>query len=333
MKNSGHKTIRIPQKTLTVDVGIAPVVKWLNSYPAIFTLYSCQGDPGDEDRDSAYAGFICRSDNELDHVRLILGTFKGEVLLSFSQEKWGENIQATSFWIFIPTGQLKSFCKHIKRPQQAGKFMPLIRKQPAVFKTADVFMDQYKCLCLPIKQMGLKVKRTKDNMVIMGPKLRPYISVRPDTRSLLVNKHGLTDDEAFEVFEQLSARYPRKGNWYHSDPIFVAGRLILANRFSGRAIHGRPKSEYLTAIFAFDEESLAVETEKQIWDSIRALEDPQDDSHWQNDACRCEWDRRGNSEMYEHLYAKAFAGKFESIALKRSKRTVPKHCPGTAFRS
>jgi hypothetical protein len=47
-KKEKHKTLRIPLKMLEVDVKIAPVVRWLNSYPSVHTLFSCQGSAKDK---------------------------------------------------------------------------------------------------------------------------------------------------------------------------------------------------------------------------------------------------------------------------------------------
>lgn len=41
-----HDQISIALKTVKVDIGIAPVVEWLNGYRDIYTQYSCQGGGG-----------------------------------------------------------------------------------------------------------------------------------------------------------------------------------------------------------------------------------------------------------------------------------------------
>jgi hypothetical protein len=53
-----HKTKKIIIKTAEVDEEIVPIVKWLNSFEGIQTLYSCQG--GNIDFES-YISFV--SDN------------------------------------------------------------------------------------------------------------------------------------------------------------------------------------------------------------------------------------------------------------------------------
>lgn len=42
-----HKTRRIALKHADVDLGVEPVVTWLNSFPGVFTRWSCQGDDAD----------------------------------------------------------------------------------------------------------------------------------------------------------------------------------------------------------------------------------------------------------------------------------------------
>jgi hypothetical protein len=43
MKKEAHKTLKMPLKMIEVDRKIAPAVRWLNSFPSVHTLYSCQG--------------------------------------------------------------------------------------------------------------------------------------------------------------------------------------------------------------------------------------------------------------------------------------------------
>lgn len=40
----GHKTRRIPLKTIDVDAKMVNATMWLNSHHSVFTLYCCQGD-------------------------------------------------------------------------------------------------------------------------------------------------------------------------------------------------------------------------------------------------------------------------------------------------
>jgi hypothetical protein len=62
MKKEPHKTLKMPLKMIEVDEKIAPVVRWLNSYPSVHTLFSCQGSAKDKRRDP-HVVFAC------DHFR------------------------------------------------------------------------------------------------------------------------------------------------------------------------------------------------------------------------------------------------------------------------
>jgi hypothetical protein len=58
---SGHPTKPTPirGRLVPVDIRIAPVVEWMNGYPGVETLFSCQGDS----RRKGYVLFRC-SDND-----------------------------------------------------------------------------------------------------------------------------------------------------------------------------------------------------------------------------------------------------------------------------
>jgi len=57
-KKEKHKTLKMPLKMIEVDVKIAPVVRWLNSYPSVHTLFSCQGSAKNK-RPRPYVLFAC----------------------------------------------------------------------------------------------------------------------------------------------------------------------------------------------------------------------------------------------------------------------------------
>lgn len=67
---SNHKTKEIILKRIEVDDSIAPVVKWLNSFPNVITRWSCEGDkkPVDDPRiipQKPYVVFYCDDNLEL----------------------------------------------------------------------------------------------------------------------------------------------------------------------------------------------------------------------------------------------------------------------------
>jgi len=77
------------------------------------------------------------------------------------------------------------------------------------------------------------------------------------------------------------------------------------SQFDGNDNHGKPKSDYLSKIAAFDDEKLLCETENKIWLSAFAANNRRSDYHWHVDACYAEWDRRGKCEQYTVAFEKA----------------------------
>jgi len=70
-----HKTRRIPLKMIEVDLLIIPIVDWLNSFPGIFTLHSCQGDyleSGEERFDCGGAYVLFTGDNKKSFAQIDL---------------------------------------------------------------------------------------------------------------------------------------------------------------------------------------------------------------------------------------------------------------------
>jgi hypothetical protein len=65
-----HQTKKIFIKEIEVDVGIEPVVRWLNSMDSVFTLYSCQGDPSGTPSPSSlpYIRFMAQGNEHLPRI-------------------------------------------------------------------------------------------------------------------------------------------------------------------------------------------------------------------------------------------------------------------------
>ena len=62
LSNRAHKSRRVKLKEVDIDVGILPVVEWLNSFPGVFTRWSCQGylkRDNNDWRNDPYIIFIC----------------------------------------------------------------------------------------------------------------------------------------------------------------------------------------------------------------------------------------------------------------------------------
>lgn len=74
-----HKQKKFILKTTRVDVGIIPVVSWLNSIEGIFTFASCQG--GYHKSCPPWIEFMYAFDHALDQVIVVFRGQYGELLL------------------------------------------------------------------------------------------------------------------------------------------------------------------------------------------------------------------------------------------------------------
>jgi hypothetical protein len=63
MGRQDHPTRNVNIKRAAVDVLMVPLVEWLNSFEAVHTLFSCQGEPGDDppSEHRPYVLFTCTS--------------------------------------------------------------------------------------------------------------------------------------------------------------------------------------------------------------------------------------------------------------------------------
>lgn len=79
LKIGQHKQV-IVKRQIEVDIGIKPLVEWLNSFPSVSTEYSCQGDwlKNGEPRQylsGAYILFSCRDLSDLAQICLAFKKF------------------------------------------------------------------------------------------------------------------------------------------------------------------------------------------------------------------------------------------------------------------
>ena len=66
-----HPTEKITVKSAEVDVGIAPIVRFLNDFAGVRTLYSCQGNADGEDDGSSHPYVVFAAD-DMDSLRSVL---------------------------------------------------------------------------------------------------------------------------------------------------------------------------------------------------------------------------------------------------------------------
>ena len=66
MMTNEHKTKRIAIKVADIDEKIVPLVKWLNSFESVRTLYCCQGSlKTDKNFNTAYILFMAENNEDL----------------------------------------------------------------------------------------------------------------------------------------------------------------------------------------------------------------------------------------------------------------------------
>jgi hypothetical protein len=76
-------------------------------------------------------------------------------------------------------------------------------------------------------------------------------------------------------------------------------------QIDGKDNSGRQRQEFADKIAALDDKAFFDLTEKKIWLSAYASNNPRSDFHWQADACYSEANRRGNPEIYKQAWEKA----------------------------
>lgn len=64
----------------------------------------------------------------------------------------------------------------------------------------------------------------------------------------------------------------------------------------------KPRQEFADKLATLDEAGFVKETERKIWLSAYANNNPRSDYHWQADACYDEAQRRGNVSLYEKAW-------------------------------
>jgi hypothetical protein len=111
-KQSDHETRPIPMKMIDVDIGIVPVVNWLNSMQGVYTEYSCQGDPDNAALPVGipYVRFFC---TDMECIREIEGVLikaarniPDREHLSISENKnYYNNGRTTGTWDIHASGQ------------------------------------------------------------------------------------------------------------------------------------------------------------------------------------------------------------------------------------
>jgi hypothetical protein len=109
-----HKTKEISLKTIKVDVGIVPVVQWLNRLNSVFTQHSCEGFTPKQkcqfDKDGyapssdPYVVFFCFNGSQLEFILDMTHDY-GDVKIS----RW-ENFLRYNL-TFFDKDRLKQFIK------------------------------------------------------------------------------------------------------------------------------------------------------------------------------------------------------------------------------
>lgn len=72
--------------------------------------------------------------------------------------------------------------------------------------------------------------------------------------------------------------------------------------FTGKGNDGKPKSVYVAKVMTMTEDELYRETERAIWLSAYAANNPRSDYHWHVDVCYDECIARNKPELYQRAY-------------------------------
>ena len=129
-----HATIPMPIRVADVDVGIAPVVEWLNTFDYVVTWFSCEGDDRDPDSEESwytsrpYVLFTCPSLLTLSLILSRLQQVNGNPTKTFAQceVEWNtvsmssgcSNEQLRFGLRFLSKELLREFVANLRRPEQ-----------------------------------------------------------------------------------------------------------------------------------------------------------------------------------------------------------------------
>lgn len=67
-----HKTQKITIKQGLVDVGMIPIINWLNGFEDVYTQYCCEGNSDKKNPISPYVLFFCT--NQVNLLRILSAT-------------------------------------------------------------------------------------------------------------------------------------------------------------------------------------------------------------------------------------------------------------------
>ena len=78
-------------------------------------------------------------------------------------------------------------------------------------------------------------------------------------------------------------------------------------KLEGRDNYGKLRQEFADRIASLSDSAFVSETEKRIWLSAYAANNPQSDYHWQAQACYAEAQHRGKPELYRTAFNQTVA--------------------------
>lgn len=121
-KKPKHPTteVLIGGEWVAIDLGILPVILWLNRIPGIETLYCCQGDPDTKERPGScpYVMFTFRTLKAINTVRAFL-----KVLLKVEPGSKADG--RVSFWeaTLCVHSDLPAICLRWRNPEHLNDFI------------------------------------------------------------------------------------------------------------------------------------------------------------------------------------------------------------------
>lgn len=70
-----HETEYVPIKWANIDLGIISVVSWINKFPHVYSLYSCEGNNIENETSRPYIMFLCSEFWDLNQIVKVLSQY------------------------------------------------------------------------------------------------------------------------------------------------------------------------------------------------------------------------------------------------------------------
>lgn len=105
-----HSTIKTAIKSAEIDCGMAPLVIWLNQFDSVYSVFSCEGDKGENVVHPPYVTFYCNSLLDLQIILNETAYYSVSVNVEYMKESG-----ALRYYMTFKSGEfLESFISSLK---------------------------------------------------------------------------------------------------------------------------------------------------------------------------------------------------------------------------